>query len=188
MKVPKRESFEERLRKQEEDRKLNAITDATVRADAKASEDFCFANAPGEARRLKTLIGECVARANVAIGSTPAPFVFQENQLDTVRRGLAAAQVLYSQPIMNAGPQSLSIAVYAASPIGSIMPAGFGPKLPPDKRRELRPTAVNTKDGFAIRWRERGRDSMTSEEVAESTVEEVASQYDAVVRMNPRRR
>jgi hypothetical protein len=190
--LPKGDSFEERLRRQEEARKLDALSDATARADAADAVSYCFANAPAEAKRLVELIEGFVEKANAAVGPNAVQFQYSATAIERVRRGIAAAEVLYSQPIMNAGPQTLSIAVYGASPLGSMMggvlPPALQPRVPKVKRRDLTPRAINKKDGtFSIRWREHGNSFLTSEEIAESIVSDVADCFDAIERMKKQR-
>lgn len=184
--MPGKESFEDRLRRREESRKLEGLAEATARAERDEAERFCYANAPAEANRLFDLIGEFVAKANAVLRPGVVPFAFARNSPEKVRRGIAAVEVMYHQPVMNAGSQDLRIVVYGASPVGSLhsmLPAALRPRVPPQKSRTLRPMAANTAGGLAIRWRGDGHGFLTSEQVAESIVEDVADFYDAVVRM-----
>jgi hypothetical protein len=188
--MAQKERFEERLRRQEEKRKLEGIVDATARADREAAQRYCYANAPAESNRLFDLIGEVVVRANAVLRPSDAPFAFQRQSFEKLRRGIAAAEVMYYQPVSNAGSQDLQIVVYGASAAGSLhsmLPEALKPRVPAQKTRTLHPIAVNTQDGLAIRWRGGGEAFLTSEEVAESIVASVADFYDAVVRTMPAR-
>ncbi|HET9342864.1 MAG TPA: hypothetical protein VFO25_08125 [Candidatus Eremiobacteraceae bacterium] len=189
--MPGKESFEDRLRRREESRKLEGLADATARAERDEAERFCYASAPAEANRLFDLIGEFVAKANAVLRPEAVPFAFARNSPEKVRRGIAAAEVMYYQLITNAGSQELRIVVYGASPVGSLhsmLPDALRPRVPRQRSRTLHPIAVSAKDGFAIRWRGGGESFLTSEQVAESIVEDVADFYDAVVRMTAARR
>jgi hypothetical protein len=188
--LPPKEPFENRLQRQEEKRKLEGIVDATARADREEAQRYCYANAPAEANRLFDLIGEIVARANAVLRPGDAPFVFARQSFEKVRRGIAAAEVMYFQPVSNAGSQDLRVVIYGASAAGSLhamLPETLRPDVPAQETRSLHPVAVNTQGGLAIRWRGGSETFSTSEEVAESIVASVADFYDAAVRMMPTR-